>query len=398
MVSSHHHLSLLKGWVEDVSDEEVDDGQTGQNKSSSKIDKSTPVVTIPIPKVKEKGVDVNVAPYPEALLGPSMKVQTHKFAKKLDLTEKVRSIFSGELPPKLQDPGVPIISIQVGEFEMTRVPLDLGASVSILPGSLYDQYKFGPLQPANTTVVLADLTPKIPRGIVTDVIVKVEDFYYPVDFLVLDYVSLDRTKQPTVILGRQFLATSNAQMNCKSGTVDMTFGNCRLRLNIFSGLTNPLVKDECYMADIVDECIPLCDTGVDEENTIEECFMFDRLQMETNRSIDEEEKKLEILAPPTVELKVLPKHLKYAYVGEGNTLTVIIASNLTGEQEEKLMAVLITNRVAIGYLIEKKDAKPQLIRWVILLPEFDLEIRDTKGSENVVVDHLSHLMVEEGSS
>ena len=86
--------------------------------------------------------------------------------------------------------------------------MDLGASVSILPGSLYDQYEFGPLQSSNTTVVLADLTPKLPRGIVTDVIVKVDDFYYPVDFLVLDYVSLDRTKQPTVILGRPFLATS----------------------------------------------------------------------------------------------------------------------------------------------------------------------------------------------
>src|ERR1044071_7756340 len=121
-----------------------------------------------------------------------------------------------------------------GEFKMTRALLDLGASVSILPGSLYDQYEFGPLQESNTTVVLADLTPKLPRGMVTDVIVKVEDFYYPVDFLVLDYVSMDLTKQPTVILGRPFLATANAQINCKTGTLDMTFGNRRVRLNVFS--------------------------------------------------------------------------------------------------------------------------------------------------------------------
>ncbi|KAJ0494188.1 hypothetical protein HanIR_Chr12g0594551 [Helianthus annuus] len=76
----------------------------------------------------------------------------------------------------------------------------------------------------------------------------------------------------------------------------MTFGNRRLRLNVFSGLTDPLVGDECYMADIVDECIPLCDTSVEEENTIEECFMFDRLQGETNRSMDEEMKELEVMA------------------------------------------------------------------------------------------------------
>ncbi|KAJ0593409.1 putative aspartic peptidase domain superfamily [Helianthus annuus] len=272
------------------------------------------------------------------------------------LTENVSSIPSGALPPKLQDPGNPIISIQVGEFKMIRALLDSGAGMSIIPGSLYDQYEFGPLQASKSTVELADLTCKSPRGIVTDVIVKVEDFYYPVDFLVLDYVSLDRTKhQSTVILGRPFLATSNAQINCKSGTVNMTFGNRRLRLNVFSGLTNPLVNDVCYMADSVDECIPLSDTGVDEENTMGECFMFDRLQTETNRSIDEEEKKLEVMAvregrslwthqvgslpdkidtklkpslvePLTVELKVLPKHLKYACVGEGNTLPVIISS------------------------------------------------------------------------
>ncbi|KAM0002155.1 putative aspartic peptidase domain superfamily [Helianthus debilis subsp. tardiflorus] len=93
-------------------------------------------------------------------------------------------ILSGALPPKLKDLGVPIISIQAAEFKMTRALLDLGASVSILPGSLYDQYDFGPLQASNTTMALADLTLELPHGIVMDVIVKVEDFYYPVGFLV----------------------------------------------------------------------------------------------------------------------------------------------------------------------------------------------------------------------
>lgn len=53
--------------------------------------------------------------------------------------------------------------------------------------------------------------------------------------------------------------------------------------------------------------------------------------------------------------------------------------------------IIHIDHAALKYLLTKKDAKPKLIRWIMLLQEFDVKIRDKKGSENLVADHLSRI-------
>ena len=75
---------------------------------------------------------------------------------------------------------------------------------------------------------------KLPKGIVEDVLVKVDNFYYPVDFMVLAIEPMaESTHQVPIILGRPFLATANAIINCRNGVMQLTFGNMTLELNIF---------------------------------------------------------------------------------------------------------------------------------------------------------------------
>ena len=173
--------------------------------------------------------------------------------KKAFLTEQVSAIIQSKTPMKYKDPGSPTISVNIGGTCIDKALLDLGASVNLLPYSVYKQLGLGELKPTNITLSLADRSVKIPKGIVEDVLVKVDKFYYPVDFIVLHTEPIEsEPNHVPIILGRPFLATSNAIINCRNGVMQLTFGNMTLELNIFH-LSNKhkLVEDDKQGADEV---------------------------------------------------------------------------------------------------------------------------------------------------
>ena len=113
--------------------------------------------------------------------------------------------------------------------------MDLGASVNLFPYSVYVELGLGELEPTNTTLQLADCSVKIPRGIVKNVLVQVDKFYFLMDFVVLDTQPVvNQGTQFPVILGRPFLATANAIIHCRGGLMTLSFGNMTVNLNIFN--------------------------------------------------------------------------------------------------------------------------------------------------------------------
>ena len=124
--------------------------------------------------------------------------------------------------------------------------------MNLLQYSMYKQLGLGELKPTSITLSLADRSIKIPKWTIEDVLIQVDKFYYLVDFVVLDIepVAVGANHVP-IILGRPFLATSNAIINCRNGVMQLTFGNMTIELNIIHLSKRHMHSEE-------DDCEEVC--------------------------------------------------------------------------------------------------------------------------------------------
>ena len=122
----------------------------------------------------------------------------------------------------------------IGQTIINRALLDLGASINLLPFFVYQQLGLDDLCPTRVTIQLADHFVKVPKKEITDVLIRVGDFIYLIDFIILETQPVQTPKAQTpVILGRPFLATTNAVINCRNGSMCLTFGDMTKEVNIF---------------------------------------------------------------------------------------------------------------------------------------------------------------------
>ncbi|XP_021767720.1 uncharacterized protein LOC110732110 [Chenopodium quinoa] len=126
-----------------------------------------------------------------------------------------------ELPKKMEDPGNFSIPCEIKGKMFDNAFCDLGASVSVMPYSIFKILKLGELLPSNITLQLADRTIMIPKGRVEDVPLKIGGFTIPVDFIDLEIAEDDHIP---IILGRPFLATSGAIIDVKGGRITLRVG------------------------------------------------------------------------------------------------------------------------------------------------------------------------------
>ncbi|KAL0462103.1 UNVERIFIED_CONTAM: hypothetical protein Slati_0097900 [Sesamum latifolium] len=146
------------------------------------------------------------------------------------LNEECLAILQNKLPPKLKDPGSFSIPCTIGNIDFDKVLCDLGASVNLMPYSIFEKLEMHEITPSIITLQLADRSIKYPRGIVEDVSVKVEKFIIPVDFIVLD---MEEDKNMPLILGRPFLATSRALIDVQNYQLTLRVNDEYVVFNVF---------------------------------------------------------------------------------------------------------------------------------------------------------------------
>ncbi|CAA7394338.1 unnamed protein product [Spirodela intermedia] len=236
------------------------------------------------------------------------------------------ALLLNQLPFKLRDIGAPLISCDIDGFIFQNALLDTGASINLLPTSICDKFNISDLKPCTVTLQFANRSIKHPKGILENVIVTIKGCKFLTDFVVLKIDFNGKFYDTPIILGRPFLHTAKMNIDFLTGIAKISCGDQSVEIKLFE-VSNDLKKFhvyDCHTIDLLDD--------------------FDNLDEIENINLEEKKEEDHL----NLELKPLPSSLKYMFLEENNLFPIIIAVDLSNEQEEELLNVLRKNKKAMG--------------------------------------------------
>ncbi|GJT52150.1 reverse transcriptase domain-containing protein [Tanacetum coccineum] len=262
---------------------------------------------------------------------------------------------------------------------------DLGASINLMPLSIWKELSLPALTKTRMILELADRMISTPTGIAEDVFVKVGTFFFPTDFVVVDYVideflehddSIPPVLKASMILGdiaylEELLSGINKDLNL---------------------LRPPFVKlcackdeDKTALIKVLKSHKQAIAWKISDIKGIDPHFCTHKILMEENgKPVVQHQRRVN----PKIHEVIKQEVIKLLDAG-----LIYPISDTSGEipAYRVLSKSLVIRTIRSQYLLAKQDAKPRLLRWILLLQEFDVVIRDKKGAENLAADHLSRL-------
>ncbi|XP_073041724.1 uncharacterized protein [Primulina eburnea] len=187
-------------------------------------------------------VDISLLPYPQRFLQLKAEFQKKKGLEDLknlhsniQFAEQEEVTFTGgdykekqgNLPQKLQDPGEFVVPCEIRGKLVENAICDSGASVNIMPSSLYEKLGLSRIKPTGLSLQMADKSVRTPLGVVEDVELKIDKIKLLADFVVLD---MGNSQNVRAILGRPFLATAGAVIDLRQGKLTMAVDGQHIEL------------------------------------------------------------------------------------------------------------------------------------------------------------------------
>ncbi|GKB74122.1 reverse transcriptase domain-containing protein [Tanacetum coccineum] len=332
---------------------------------------------------------------------------------KTPVNENCLAVILKKLPEKLGDPGKFLISCDFQGMVECLALADLGASINLMPLSVWKKLSFPELTSTRMTLDLANRSITRPKGVAEDVLVKVGKFHYPANFVVVDY---DADSRVPLILERPFLRTARALIDIYSEEITLRFNDEAITFKVgqtsrysynntnsvnridvidvsceeyaqevlsfldISKSGNPTSSLDPILStyfpsltpfeggDFILEEIEACLTndsvlpGIDDADfdpegdllLLEKLLNDDPSSLLPLKEFHFEELKMiksSIDDPPELELKDLPSHLEYAFLEGTDKLLVIISKELKDEEKSALLKVLKSHKRAIAWKI-----------------------------------------------
>ncbi|XP_017630574.1 uncharacterized protein LOC108473495 [Gossypium arboreum] len=164
--------------------------------------------------------------------------------EKVSVGENVSAVLQRKIPPKCKDQGMFFISCKIGSVSIKKAMCDLGASINVMPLSIYKLLNAGPLKETGVIIQLADRSVVHPKGVLEDVLVKVNELIFPADFYIIDMEDGNSANSSEILLGRPFLSTSQTRIDVWSGTLTMEFDNEMVKFNVYEDMGHPNDKSQ----------------------------------------------------------------------------------------------------------------------------------------------------------
>ncbi|XP_057723749.1 uncharacterized protein LOC130939676 [Arachis stenosperma] len=269
----------------------------------------------------------------------------------LSLGSSISSLME-PIPKKCSDPGPCLVSCCISGHTFHDCMCDLGACVSIMPLFTFVRLNLAPLKKSAVRFALAHKSVIMVTEIAEDVLVAIKDLIFSVDFYILEMPPTENRSSSSVLLGRPFLKTSKFKLDAFTGTYSFEVRDKTIKFNLEEAMKYPPEEHSVLRCDVIDEVV----AEVQEEYHNKLCYHIveetDDQEGEHEKVVENELCELDKKEPQLEaksELKPLPSHLKYAFLEDNQKFSVIIASELSSEEQEKLLDVLRKYNKAIGW-------------------------------------------------